>query len=161
MSCHTASPGWRRIVVELHLHLSTGRSRKTGAGTNSPTEDRLPANTQTSFHSLQGQDKALRYESTTLNWPMRLPAILCVLALMFLTACTPEAPTTAETPREPQADTTMPGSDRDEHGCIPSAGYSWCPRTNQCERPWELAEAGGFENTAEAFDAYCEVSEEE
>ena len=32
------------------------------------------------------------------------------------------------------------GSDRDIHGCIGSAGYSWCGRSNQCERPWELAE---------------------
>lgn len=77
---------------------------------------------------------------------MRLTTVLCTLFLIFLAACTPEPP--------------MPGSDRDEHGCIPSAGYTWCPRTNQCERPWELAEAEGFENTAEAFDAYCEVSEE-
>lgn len=87
--------------------------------------------------------------------PMRLPSVLCVLAVMFLTACTTE-----ETPEESQTDIVTPGSDRDEHGCIPSAGYAWCPRTDQCERPWELAVAEGFENTAEAFDAYCEVSEE-
>lgn len=40
-------------------------------------------------------------------------------------------------------------------GCIPSAGYSWCARTNACERPWELAKAQGFDNTALAFDRYC------
>lgn len=49
----------------------------------------------------------------------------------------------------------MPGSDRDAHGCIPSAGYLWCARTARCERPWELAEAQSFENTAEAFAAFC------
>lgn len=31
----------------------------------------------------------------------------------------------------------MPGSDRDEHGCIPSAGYSWCESKKQCLRSWE------------------------
>jgi len=29
------------------------------------------------------------------------------------------------------------GGDRDEHGCIPSAGYQWCPATSECIRPWE------------------------
>ena len=50
----------------------------------------------------------------------------------------------------------LTGSDRDEHGCIPSAGYNWCERTRQCERPWELAKDKGFDNTPERFEAYCE-----
>lgn len=29
------------------------------------------------------------------------------------------------------------GGDRDEHGCIPSAGYSWCEVKNKCLRIWE------------------------
>jgi hypothetical protein len=29
------------------------------------------------------------------------------------------------------------GNDRDEHGCIPSAGYSWCEEKQKCIRPWE------------------------
>jgi len=49
----------------------------------------------------------------------------------------------------------MTGADRDEHGCIGSAGYQWCERTRQCERPWELAEKEGFENTPQQFEAYC------
>jgi hypothetical protein len=32
----------------------------------------------------------------------------------------------------------MPGSDRDSHGCIVSAGYSWCEPLQQCIRPWEI-----------------------
>ena len=48
------------------------------------------------------------------------------------------------------------GSERDAHGCIGSAGYSWCAKTGSCERPWELAEKQGFENTKEAFDKFCE-----
>jgi hypothetical protein len=33
--------------------------------------------------------------------------------------------------------TMMPGSDRDAHGCIPSAGYSWCEAKQKCLRTWE------------------------
>lgn len=33
-----------------------------------------------------------------------------------------------------------PGGDADSHGCRPSAGYAWCPRENQCVRPWELGQ---------------------
>ncbi|MDQ7815187.1 MAG: hypothetical protein RDU25_05285 [Patescibacteria group bacterium] len=29
------------------------------------------------------------------------------------------------------------GGDRDIHGCIGSAGYSWCESTSKCQRPWE------------------------
>lgn len=53
-------------------------------------------------------------------------------------------------PNEP-----LVGGDRDSHGCIPSAGYRWCAKTAQCERPWELAKAKGFENTADGFSGYC------
>lgn len=31
----------------------------------------------------------------------------------------------------------MPGSDRDAHGCIGSAGYSWCESSHKCLRIWE------------------------
>ncbi len=31
----------------------------------------------------------------------------------------------------------MPGSDTDEHGCKPSAGYSWCEEKQKCLRVWE------------------------
>ena len=47
------------------------------------------------------------------------------------------------------------GNDRDAHGCIGSAGYSWCEKTAQCERPWELAKKEGFELTDSSFSAFC------
>jgi hypothetical protein len=31
----------------------------------------------------------------------------------------------------------MPGSDRDSHGCIGSAGYQWDESQKKCARPWE------------------------
>lgn len=71
----------------------------------------------------------------------------CLLAVLpILVAACSQAGTSAP----------MPGSDRDIHGCIGSAGYSWCERTKQCERPWELAASRGFENSAEAYQSFCD-----
>jgi len=53
---------------------------------------------------------------------------------------------------------SAPGADRDDHGCIRSAGYSWCARDAKCVRPWELAKEKGFASTEEAFRAYCSVT---
>jgi putative lipoprotein len=54
-----------------------------------------------------------------------------------------------------QGSAGAPGADRDEHGCIRSAGYSWCAREAKCVRPWELAKEKGFTSTEEAFRAFC------
>ena len=54
-----------------------------------------------------------------------------------------------------QRPASTPGADRDEHGCVRSAGYSWCAREHKCVRPWELAKEKGFASTEEAFRAYC------
>ncbi|AIY44137.1 Subtilisin-like serine protease [Collimonas arenae] len=48
-----------------------------------------------------------------------------VLVTVLMTACTSPPPA------------AMPGSDRDAHGCIPSAGYQWDEAQQQCVRPWE------------------------
>lgn len=87
------------------------------------------------------------------------PRCVPILIAIGLAACTAhkppaEAPTPAATPAATPA---MPGSDRDAHGCIGSAGYSWCESTGKCERPWELAKDKGFENSAEAFAQYCKT----
>lgn len=75
------------------------------------------------------------------------PLVIACLVLL-LSACSSPAP----------VPTAMPGADRDAHGCIGSAGYRWCTRTRQCERPWELAKAQQLDNSAAAFDAYCEAA---
>ena len=31
------------------------------------------------------------------------------------------------------------GDNRDEHGCLLSAGYSWCKSSNECHRSWEMS----------------------
>ena len=77
--------------------------------------------------------------------------LLVALFIPFLTSCAAERNVT---PHEASA-TSQVGADRDEAGCISSAGYSWCERTMQCERPWELAKKENFVNTQEAFDEYC------
>ncbi len=47
------------------------------------------------------------------------------------------------------------GGDRDAHGCVASAGFRWCAKTGNCERPWELAKKQKFENTQKAFEHFC------
>jgi hypothetical protein len=61
----------------------------------------------------------------------------------------------AETAGAAASQPKMVGADRDEHGCIGSAGYLWCEREGACVRPWELADAKGFELSDEAFAEYC------
>tara|TARA_Y100000588_G_C14007818_1_gene818577 strand:- start:294 stop:650 length:357 start_codon:yes stop_codon:yes gene_type:complete len=73
---------------------------------------------------------------------------LAICFFVILSGCASPDPEHAE-----QDD--LVGSDRDAHGCIASAGYSWCEATQQCERPWELAEKEDFDNTEEAFEDYC------
>lgn len=71
-------------------------------------------------------------------------AISAILAIL-LAACVQQT-----------AHVTMVGADRDIHGCIGSAGYSWCEKTAQCERPWELALKENFELSAEHFSQFCQ-----
>jgi hypothetical protein len=81
-------------------------------------------------------------------------SLLCSLVAL---ACTgpKSSGTDAEPSPAPTDESQRPGSDRDEHGCIGSAGYRWCERTAQCERPWELAEREQLDNSPEAFEAWC------
>lgn len=82
-----------------------------------------------------------------------MKALLLMPAALLLVACasSDRPAATADTGITRPA----PGSDRDAHGCIGSAGYQWCQHSQRCERPWELAQAQGLANTAEAIDAYC------
>ncbi|WP_312708142.1 hypothetical protein [Stenotrophomonas sp.] len=79
-------------------------------------------------------------------------ALLPVLLMLAVGGCAQP-----ETAPGHDAATVTPvvGADRDAHGCIGSAGYQWCARSERCERPWELAQAQGLANTADAIDAWC------
>lgn len=43
---------------------------------------------------------------------------------------------------------TLVGGDRDAHGCIGSAGYSWCEAKQKCLRPWEESCEAASANTS-------------
>nr|WP_057926445.1 hypothetical protein [Burkholderia ambifaria] len=90
-----------------------------------------------------------------------------IAATLALSACATQPPTplpadvagqstqhTQDT-QTAQAAPPVVGGDRDTHGCIGSAGYTWCEQTQQCERPWELAKQKGFANSAQAFEQFC------
>jgi hypothetical protein len=49
--------------------------------------------------------------------------IVGIIGLFVLSGCTQSNP--------------IVGGDKDEHGCIPSAGYSWCEEKQKCLRVWE------------------------
>ena len=51
--------------------------------------------------------------------------LLCITAWVFLFACTPES------------SSHLVGNDKDAHGCIASAGYTWSTVRNACIRLWE------------------------
>lgn len=62
--------------------------------------------------------KKFSYQATTL---------LC--SFFLLMSCGPHT--------SQQTDRTLVGSDKDEHGCIASAGYCWSKLLNECIRPFE------------------------
>lgn len=45
--------------------------------------------------------------------------------------------TTSEVVGDTLINRPLLGGDRDEHDCIPSAGYVWCEKLQKCIRPWE------------------------
>jgi len=80
---------------------------------------------------------------------MNIKLTLVFLMALSIFACVKQSPESAS------QQLPMVGNDRDAHGCIGSAGYLWCGKTAQCERPWELAQQRGFANSSEALDAFC------
>ncbi|CAB9513388.1 Conserved hypothetical protein [Seminavis robusta] len=80
----------------------------------------------------------------------------------------PAEPFSVEEPMPTDAPTfsdAPPGSDRDEYGCIPSAGYTWCPELEECisfadECPVDGEEFEGPTTIVCDADMRCSVSEE-
>ena len=77
---------------------------------------------------------------------------VCALALglTFLVSCN------ATKPEEKQEKpTNVVGNDRDDHGCIGSAGYKWSELLKDCIRPWEkgikLATAADSTSTSATY----------
>lgn len=75
-----------------------------------------------------------------------ISALILVIAGAALGGCTisinvgnnpPSSPTPAIEPTAVISKEPIVGGDKDEHGCIGSAGYSWCEVKQKCLRIWE------------------------
>lgn len=79
--------------------------------------------------------------------------VLC-LAVAF-TACKSNKTGQDAKEGEKTEETVMPGSDRDEHGCIGSAGYTWSELKKECIRPFEIGlKLSGITDDNRNFAAY-------
>lgn len=68
---------------------------------------------------------------------MRL-AVFSILLILLLGCTQPDAAN--QSVNDSVADdngSMMVGGDKDEHGCIGSAGYTWCETKQKCIRQWE------------------------
>jgi len=61
-----------------------------------------------------------------------LATLLIILVGSFLNGCEKDLIPEIINPTPP-----IVGNDRDEHGCIGSAGYTWCNEKLKCIRTWE------------------------
>lgn len=69
----------------------------------------------------------------------KLLPIFVLLMAITLTACSKKNPNMqSNIPTDsPMSPPEIVGGDKDEHGCIPSAGYQWSEEKQMCVRPWE------------------------
>lgn len=62
-----------------------------------------------------------------------------------------------DTPEVPAGD-VMTGNDKDRHGCVASAGYTWCSVQKRCIRLWEegikLSAVGAGHSAGADFNTY-------
>jgi hypothetical protein len=68
-----------------------------------------------------------------LNGPFEVPSG-CTLNC---TGCEPTDTESTTTVAPTSSSAPLIGGGQDENGCFPSAGYDWCPETQECIRPWE------------------------
>ncbi|OGG50363.1 hypothetical protein A3C18_00650 [Candidatus Kaiserbacteria bacterium RIFCSPHIGHO2_02_FULL_54_11b] len=74
---------------------------------------------------------------------LTLVALALIAAIFYLypidtTPSSPaSSPAAAGSAQFPPAGELLIGGDRDEHGCIGSAGYQWCEARKECIRAWE------------------------
>ncbi len=67
-------------------------------------------------------------------------AVLAVLVVLLAGCTQPAQPAdnlTENVSNDSSNDSALVGGDKDEHGCIGSAGYTWCELRNECLREWE------------------------
>jgi len=78
-------------------------------------------------------EKPGEYGRTILLFVIGIIACIAVIAVFSGNSAVDQSLTSASE----NATTTIVGNDRDTHGCIGSAGYSWCAVKNKCLRVWE------------------------
>lgn len=67
---------------------------------------------------------------------MKRISVCLLCAGMLMTGCGNKSEKSAE-PAGQAEKTTIVGNDKDEHGCIASAGYTWSEVQKDCIRLWE------------------------
>ena len=70
---------------------------------------------------------------------MKKAVILSGIVLSMLSCNSPKKEEVKENPKQKAEETQEPlvGADRDEHGCITSAGFSWSELQQTCVQLWE------------------------
>ncbi|MBN2101254.1 MAG: hypothetical protein JW716_00085 [Candidatus Aenigmarchaeota archaeon] len=59
--------------------------------------------------------------------------VIFLFLILSISGCT-QQPVTNE---DDDSDNQLIGGDKDEHGCLIAAGYSWCESKQKCLRTWE------------------------
>jgi hypothetical protein len=67
----------------------------------------------------------------------RLLVLTLILLVFSLSACSLGKDKRGEEKSDQTSQVNTVGSDRDDHNCISSAGYSWCEIKQKCLRVWE------------------------
>ncbi|MBW2991236.1 hypothetical protein KY348_06050 [Candidatus Woesearchaeota archaeon] len=65
------------------------------------------------------------------KWIIALTILIALASLFLITGCVQKKVIIDDKKQEPI------GGDKDEHGCIGSAGYTWCEAKQKCLREWE------------------------
>lgn len=66
-----------------------------------------------------------------------LVILIGIIGLLMITGCGTKSDKPDVMTQEPDQPDTPIGGERDEHGCLGSAGYTWCESKQKCLRTWE------------------------
>lgn len=84
-------------------------------------------------------------------------AVLCIVTVFA--ACQSNKATQNVQEDQKVGKPEMPGSDKDDHGCIGSAGYTWSELKKDCIRPFEVGmKLNGIVDTNKNFAVYVVFS---
>ncbi len=68
---------------------------------------------------------------------MRKKIIFAIVLCLFLFIAYRYFNSTKTIPVTTTTTLVVIGGDKDSHGCLVGAGYSWCPSAKECQRLWE------------------------